>query len=147
MKLILQQIEKEQGVTLSNRWYLEEAQNKKHLEHGGTFRNTLTLKMEEILTPLLADCIKEVDVNCNLDLISVNCTTDAYITKVWMKMFNYFFTSHSLEVDAILGSTLTVSTFKCRMPFHWVLQSIVNSELEIHFKISSSGKSRISYNY
>lgn len=113
------------------KWYFDEALSINRLQNGGTFRNTLALNIKELLTPLLANCIKAVDINCNLDLILASHAMDAYITEVWMKMFHYFFISEVQSVDADLGSNLTVPTFKCRMPFHWVIQALVNSEIHL----------------
>ena len=108
----------------SIKWYLEEALSTKALQHGGTFRNTLSLKIEELLVPLLADYIKVVDMNCNLDLMS-----DACVSSLWIAMFHHFFTGGVESHLADLRSNLAAAAFNCRMPFHWKVQNIIDSSI------------------
>jgi hypothetical protein len=50
-------------------WVLDEALNASSLEVGGTFRNVLACKIDEVVIPIFAKIIACIDCSYNLDLI------------------------------------------------------------------------------
>ena len=116
-------------------WACNEALSAKKLQHGGTFRNALARKIDEMLIPLFAEIIAFIDFNYNLDLVVLNPDPDVY--KLWITMFrsnelcnlNYSdIAANAREHIPGAGSLLSDSNFHCHLPFSWVIRNTINTE-------------------
>lgn len=66
-------------------WVLEEAMSVKKLNSGGTFRNVLSRKLDEVITPILTHILEFVDRYSNLDLVCKGSPLD--IRQFWISVF------------------------------------------------------------
>ena len=120
-------------------WVLREAMNEKGLQTGGTFRNALSRKLDEVVVPIFAEILAFVDHYSNLDLISKN-NQDQPRALFWLTVFtNESLCKFSFEHIA-MGGGLThqisgasgkrvsaFEEFKCQFPFFWLIKDTVDS--------------------
>lgn len=133
VKHILQVLRERDGEQAEDKeWVLDEALNPKHLQFGGTFTNVLTRRIDEILTPILAEIIASIDFNYNLDLLRDHHVRDTPIHTLWISMFE---TYEYKEVGANprdqvpgVGGHLSENVFKCQFPFSWIIKDRVEAE-------------------
>ena len=137
MLALLKQKEKDESG--DDNWACNEALSAKKLQHGGTFRNALARKVDEMLIPLFAEIIAFIDFNYNLDLVVSNPVSDVY--KLWIMMFrstqlcnlNYSdIAANAREHIPGAGSLLSGSNFRCRLPFSWVIRNTISTEWSNH---------------
>ena len=115
-------------------WVLSEALNASKLEVGGTFRNVLARRIDEVVTPIFAKIIACIDRNYNLDLIDPKAQ-HSQCSQFWLAMFrepkvlqlNY---SEMVQGDTVpgVGGRKSNQDFKCRMPFFWLVRDAVDSQ-------------------
>ena len=129
--------EREEDTSDLSEWVLSEALNASKLEVGGTFRNVLARKIDEVVVPLFAKVIACIDCNYNLDLIDPKAQ-DSTCSRFWLAMFGdpkvlQLKYSKMTQGDTILGMGGRKSTqdFKCRMPFFWLIKDTVDSQWDI----------------
>lgn len=109
-------------------WIFREAMDSKSLQHGGTFRNCLGKRIEEKLTPLLAEIIAFVDMNYNLNLLSPSAENS-----LGMKIFQHpDITKFKLlgEIKQQLpgvGGLKSTQTFQNSVAFSWIIIDVVTS--------------------
>ena len=113
--------EKEKDEHEDGNWACNEALSAKKLQHGGTFRNALARKIDEMLIPLFAEIIAFIDFNYNLNLVVLN-PEDSDVYKLWIMMFRSNqlcdlkysdITANSREHILGAGSLLSNSNFHC----------------------------------
>lgn len=131
---ILKQKEKEESENTN--WACNEALNTKKLQHGGTFRNALARKIDEVLIPLFAEIIALIDCNYNLDLVVSN-PQDSDIFKMWIRMFQNNdlcklkysdIAANAREHIPGAGNLLSNSNFYCHLPFSWVIRNTIRAQ-------------------
>ena len=102
---------------------LEEALNIQRLQHGGTFRNALIRKIDEVVLPIFAEIIDWCDYKCNLDLIHQQ--SNPAIGKFWLSMFK------SSHIGSLATHTkrqvVEAKHYKCKLPFSWVIVETMDS--------------------
>ena len=126
-------------------WVLGEALNASNLEVGGTFRNVLARKIDEVVIPIFAKVIASIDRNYNLDLINPK-DEDSPLAQFWLAMFSdqkvqqlrYSEMAQGGKVVG-LGSGLD-RDFKCKLPFFWLIKDAVDSQWD-------NAKSQAGINY
>ena len=115
-------------------WVLREALNTSKLEVGGTFRNVLARKIDEVVIPIFSKIIGCIDCNCNLDLISGS--EDSLMTlrgEFWIAVFKnsnivHLKYSEMVQGNSMLGTSRRAGReFKCQMPFFWLIKETVDS--------------------
>ena len=115
-------------------WILHEALNASKLEVGGTFRNVLARKIDEVVITIFANIIPRIDRGYNLDLINpkVPCST---LSQFWLAMFKdpkiqQFRYSDMVEKGSVpgLGQRKLGQDFKCKLPFFWLVKDAVDSQ-------------------
>ena len=115
-------------------WILREALNASKLEVGGTFRNVLARKIDEVVITIFANIIPRIDRGYNLDLINpkVPCST---LSQFWLAMFKdpkiqQFRYSDMIEKGSVpgLGQRKLGQDFKCKLPFFWLVKDAVDSQ-------------------
>lgn len=114
-------------------WVLTEALNSTKLQLGGTFRNVLARKIDEVITPLLANIIAFADRYYNLNLLDPKKTNPA-LTNLWLAMFRstkvtVLKYSENVQGEKLLGigRRKLDQTFQCKMPFFWIIKEAVES--------------------
>ena len=116
-------------------WVIKEAMNAKSLQHGGTFRNVLTRKVDEVVIPIFSEIIARIDTNYNLDLINPK-NENSPRSQFWLSIFcnreimqfdyNEFVTPR-VQVPGVGGRKADVD-FKCELPFSWLIFDAVDSQ-------------------
>ena len=112
-------------------WVLSEALNARRLEVGGTFRNVLGRKIDEVVIPVFAKIIASIDRNYNLDLTNSEAE-DSPLSQFWLAMFHNPKIQQLKYSEMVQGDKvpeLGVSQdFKCQLPFFWLIKDAVDSQ-------------------
>jgi len=128
--------EKEKDEHEDGNWACNEALSSKKLQHGGTFRNVLARKIDELLIPLFAGIIVFIDFNYNLNLVVLN-PEDSDIYKLCIMMFrsnqlcNFKYSNiaaNSRDRIPGAGRLLSNSNFRCQFPFSWVIRTTISGQ-------------------
>ena len=112
-------------------WVLEEAMNTRKLHIGGTFKNALAKKIDNIIIPLFAEVIATIDRNQNLfhlkDLGKKQCA----IHDLWLHIFSTpaVFGLNFTEI-AGRGKAPVEDEFRCKFPFSWLIRKAVGNQWE-----------------
>ena len=127
-------------------WVVEEAMSGKKLQSGGTFRNVLSRKLDEVITPFFAEVLVCVDRYSNLDLM--RNSAPPHIRQMWLSVFTCpelcSFSYNDLSVqggDKLAGMgqrKLSGDEFRCQFPFFWLIKETVESHWDN--TISMTGK-------
>jgi hypothetical protein len=127
-------------------WVLGEALNASNLEVGGTFRNVLTRKINEVVIPVFAKIIASIDRNYNLDHIKPKAG-DTPLVQFWLAMFR---NPHVQQLQysemaqggkvAGLGGRMLDRDFKCKLPFFWLIKDAMDPQCD-----SAKNKAGLSY--
>ena len=118
-------------------WVLDEAMSGKKLQSGGTFRNVLSRKLDEVITPIFAEVLVRVDRYSNLDLLKRK-SSPLHVQQLWLNVFacsalcSFSYTEMSVqgEGDRLAGMGQRKSSneeFPCQFPFFWLIKETVNS--------------------
>lgn len=115
-------------------WVLHEALNASSLEVGGTFRNVLVRKIDEVVIPIFANIIASIDRYYNLNLINP-IEEDSPLSRVWLAMFmnpeiqqlKYSDMAMGEKVHG-LGGRKQEQEFTCHFPFFWFVKDAVDSQ-------------------
>ena len=112
-------------------WVLGEALNASNLEVGGTFRNVLAHKIDEVVIPIFAKIIATIDRNYNLDLINPKAG-DSPLAQFWLAMFSDQKVQQLRYSEIVqgpgLGRRMLDREFKCKLPFFWLVKDAVDSQ-------------------
>ena len=116
-------------------WVVKEAMNPKSLQHGGTFRNALSRKVDDVIVPVFSEILASIDQNYNLDLIDPKRDNPA-ISQFWLSMFrecgvmqfNYSDMITPREQVPGVGGRKAGEDYKCELPFSWLIHEAVDSQ-------------------
>ena len=115
-------------------WVLSEALNASKLEVGGTFRNVLARKIDDVVTPIFAKIIACINCNYNLNLIDPKAQ-DSPRSRFWLAMFGepkilQLKYSEMVQGDTVpgIGGKKSNQDFECQMPFFWLIRDVVDSQ-------------------
>ena len=118
------------------KWVIEEAMDGKRLQSGGTFRNVLSRKLDEVITPIFSEVLVRVDRYSNLDLLKRK-GAPPYVQQLWLSAFacpalcSFSYTEMSVQgrdVLAGMGQRKSLGgEFSCRFPFFWLIKETVDS--------------------
>ena len=121
-------------------WVLDEAMSGKKLQGGGTFRDVLSRKLDEMITPIFAEVLVHVDRYSNLDLLKRK-STPPYIQQLWLSVFtcsalcSFSYTEMSVQGGgglAGMGQRKSLGEeFRCQFPFFWLIKETVDSQLDV----------------
>ncbi len=110
--------------------------NPKSLQHGGTFRNALSRKVDQVIIPIFSEIIASIDQNYNLDLIDPESSNPS-LAQFWLSMFRECGVMQFNYVDMItrprdqvpgIGGRKSGEDYKCELPFSWLIYDAVNSQ-------------------
>lgn len=122
-------------------WAFEEALNYLHI--SGTFRNSLSQRLDNILVPILVKIIGLIDKNFNLSIIyKHHDKMDSPIARLWLEIFadrnlcklgyEDVFTDKNKEQEQWvpgIGASRSEHYYKCCFPFSWLCREAINLEL------------------
>ena len=137
--------ERDQTWVNENEWVVKEAMNPKSLQHGGTFRNALSRKVDEVIIPIFSEIVASIDRNYNLDLIDPkNC--NPVLSQFWLNMFQECGVMQFDYADMItpreqvpgVGGRKAGEDYKCELPFSWLIHEAVVNQWDN--AMSSAGK-------
>ncbi len=120
-------------------WVLTEALNPKKLQNGGTFRNVLARKLDDVVIPIFAAIIALVDRNYNLNWIRRE-QENTTCAQFWLDMFRdpqiMGFCYEELVQGHVLGAgrRMLEDDFKCQLPFSWVIKEV----FDVHWDAAKS---------
>ncbi len=107
-------------------WVLHEAMSGRKLQNGGTFRNVLARRIDEVITPYFAETIAHADQNCNLDLLDPK-DLGSPVSRLWLNIFK--FTGGRIDFSSLAEGKTTIRTdFHCRFPFSWFVMDMVDAQ-------------------
>ena len=114
-------------------WVIKEAMNPKSLQHGGTFRNVLSRKVDDVVIPIFSEILASIDQNYNLNLIDPKRENPS-LSQFWLKMFmdsqimqfNYLHMVTTREQVPGLGGRKSGEDFVCDLPFSWLIFEAVS---------------------
>ena len=132
-------------------WVINEAMNPRNLQHGGTFRNTLSRRVISIVVPIFSELIANIDRNYNLNLMDPK-HNDPPLFKLWLSMFkessimrfNYTNMITSRREVPGIGGRKAEEDYKCEMPFSWLIHEAVDSRWS--FVRNFAGKCHVKLN-
>ena len=113
-------------------WVIKEAMNPRSLQHGGTFRNALSRKVDEVIIPIFSEIIASIDQNFNLDLIDPKNSNHS-LTLFWINMFgtiqfDYADMLAPREQVPGIGCRKAGEDYKCELPFSWLVHEAVDCQ-------------------
>ena len=110
-------------------WVLKEAMNMHNLQTGGTFMNALTRKLDDIITPCLAEIIAFVDRHHNLSLLQPKAMHTPR-SQFWLKMFASKRVEEALSFTDMVGgqkAEIGDENVACEFPFSWLVRELMDS--------------------
>ena len=139
-------------------WVLNEAMDARKLQNGGTFRNCLARKIDDVVIPVFSEIIACMDQNYNLDLINLR-GENAPLCQFWLNLFsrpkimqfNYVEMMTPREKVPGVGGRRSAEDFKCQLPFSWIIKEAIDAQWDNAkssagiYTILSSGYLKICY--
>ena len=116
----------------NSNWVLNEAMNLRKLHIGGTFKNALSRKLDNVVIPLFAELIAVVDHNYNLRHLKHLSTEQTPVQEFWLRMFSDAKVLQLNYADIVGREKVPVidDNFECQLPFSWLIKDAVNGHLE-----------------
>ena len=135
--------EREEVMGEETGWVLDEAMSRKKLQSGGTFRNVLSRKLDEVIVPIFAEVLVSIDRYSNLDLVRKG--SPPHIRQLWLSAFPVLCKFSYADMttqggDQLAGMGLRRSTSSehcCQFPFFWLVKETVDSHWENAISITS----------
>ena len=112
-------------------WVLSEAMNIHNLQTGGTFKNVLSRKLDNVIIPFFAEIIAFIDHNCNLNLLQT-VSPPTPLSQFWLKIFSSERAEQALHYDDMATGVQKVAMrdeeFECEFPFSWLVKELMDSQ-------------------
>jgi hypothetical protein len=123
--------ERDDTYHLASNWVLEEAMNTRKLHIGGTFKNALAKKIDNIIIPLFAEVIATIDRNQNLHHLRDLGKKQCIIHDLWLHIFSTpeVFNLSYVEIAGREKAPVK-DDFRCTFPFSWLIREAVDNQLE-----------------
>ena len=124
---IYRMLQEREAVYQDDDWVLKEAMDMHNLQTGGTFMNALTRKLDDIVTPCLAEIVAFVDRSCNLGLL---LPEHSPLSLFWLKIFGSKRAEEALRfTDMVGGEKVEINhdNFTCEFPFFWMVKELIDS--------------------
>ena len=145
VKQILSVLKERDELMNDREWVLKEAMSGKKLQSGGTFRNVLSRKLNEVVVPIFAKILAAIDHYSNLNIVG-HTNPSHRLHQLWLEIFkNHSLCSFSFEqmtggehILGVGGKRATLyDEFKCRFPFFWLIKEVMDSLMD-HAKAVTS---------
>ena len=142
MHALLQQ--RDQAFPSSDKWVLQEACNRNALQHGGTFKNALARKLDDVITSVFSGVIAFIDQFSNLNLMRNDANCNSSIVNFWLTVFN---TSDVMPFK--YGAPVNVSShlkeFECNLPFFWIIKEAFDAQWDTAEGLAQAGTERMNF--
>lgn len=115
------------------------------LQSGGTFKNVLARRLDEVIIPILAEIIAFLDHNCNLSLLQEKADATP-LFELWLKIFQSSLTEERLRYEQMVGTRNVVMAreeFECQFPFFWLVKETIDTLWETAKGIAGISASNI----
>ena len=145
MKQILGVLKERDDLMNDREWVLKEAMSGKKLQSGGTFRNALSRKLNEVVVPIFASILVAIDHYSNLNIVG-HTNPNNPLHQLWVEIFQ----SHNLcsfsyqqmtggeDIFGFGGKrSILHEEFRCRFPFFWIIRDVMDSQVD-HAKAVTS---------
>ena len=127
--------QRDQVWELDKKWVLNEAMDARKLQNGGTFRNVLARKIDDVVIPIFSEIIARIDCNYNLDLINPR-NENLPIHQFWINIFgrpkimqfDYVDMNTPREKLPGVGVRRSAKDFTCQLPFSWIVKEAVDAQ-------------------
>lgn len=119
-----------ESVYQDRNWVLNEAMDIHRLQTGGTFKNVLTRKLDDIVVPFFAEIIAFVDRNCNLSLLQTERPITP-LSEFWLKIFRSERAEQALHFTDIVATQkvpMRDEEFTCEFPFSWLVKELMDAQ-------------------
>jgi len=138
-------LERDSDMPNAKDWAYIESVDSKKLRQGGTFRNCLSRKFDEVIVPIFANILGSIDKNYNLSLIhNVKDDQSSLIAQLWLGIFankqvcrftyNDVVTKNQKQQQNYrgkvpgIGTLLASPDFICKFPFSWLVKDAIDSQ-------------------
>lgn len=127
-------------------WVLEEAMNMRNLHIGGTFKNALARRIDDVVIPLFAKVIAVIDRNRNLHHLYGLGKKQCSIHDLWLMIFNNPKVL-GLNYEEIAGQDRTpvADDFHCNFPFSWLIKEVIETQWECVKNTSGNSTNNVVY--
>lgn len=110
------------------KWALNEARSHKSLRHGGTLRNTLIKKIDDMITPFLAYILSFICQYHNLALYKNHDVNP--VSQLWLAIFSdsSVVQFKYSEISKPMQENKAVP-FGCHFPFFWIAKEAIEANI------------------
>ena len=127
----------------SNDWAFFVSMESRKLLQGGTFRNSLSRKFDEVIVPIFAEILSAIDKNFNLNLIHNAPDQSSLIARLWLGIFIDRKICHFNYNDMVaknqqqhyyrprvpgIGTLLASPDYVSMFPFSWLVKEAIDSQ-------------------
>ncbi len=122
-------------------WVLTEALDPKKLQNGGTFRNCLARKLNDVIVPIFTALIARMDRYYNMNLIRKE-RDNSPVAQLWLAMFRDPQIMRFRYEDLVLPGVerrMLEDEFECQFPFSWLIREEVEAQWD-NAKSTASGE-------
>ena len=127
---ILRLLRERESALCNPNWVLNEAMSRRSLQHGGTFKNVLARKIDDVTVPIFAEIIAFLDHNCNLSLLQTGSETTP-LSQFWLRMFQSPRAEQQLHYEQMVGRQkvpMAEEEIESQFPFSWLVKEAVDSQ-------------------
>lgn len=117
----------------SNDWIIQEAMNINHLQTGGTFKNVLARRLDEVVIPCFARIVTILDQNSNLSLLQP-VRPLSFLSHFWLNIFGSQRVQEELHFEDLTRDhkvPMEYDGFACTFPFFWLVKDLIDSQWEL----------------
>ncbi|XP_039521132.1 E3 ubiquitin-protein ligase rnf213-beta isoform X4 [Pimephales promelas] len=135
-RLVFVLMRKEELVHNPEDWVYNVAKNQKALQEGGTLRHTLWRRLQDVLTPVLAQVLEVLDRDCNLYLLYGEGLSEG-LSQFWLDIFEdqqlldltllQNASSQELEINVQCQLFVGEVERRCAAPFSWLVNAYCQS--------------------
>ena len=128
--------EREEVIEESDEWVVSEAMSGNRLQKGGTFRNVLSRKLDEVVIPIFSEVLVRVDRYYNLDLVTRK-RAPSHVRSLWLTVFTCYelcgvsytemFVHNEDGLAGIRKRKSIDNEFQCQFPFFWLINETLDS--------------------
>ena len=110
-------------------WTLREATSIRSLQNGGTFKNVLGRRLDNVITPIFTHILAFVDTNRNLQLLHPDRNDNTSpIVRLWLGLFSCQDMFNQFHYQDMVGNkkVAVVNNYECQFPFSWLVKESID---------------------
>ena len=127
---ILRLLRERENALCNPNWVLNEAMSRRSLQHGGTFKNVLARKFDDVIVPIFAEIIAFLDHDCNLSLLQAGFETTP-LSQFWLRVFRSPRAEQQLHYEQMVGKQkvpMAEEEIESQFPFSWLVKEAIDSQ-------------------